>query len=122
MEDTLSEVQRWLTQLDPLARTEVTEAAILILGVDSRLKQAIKWGRLTFAFEGNWHHWLCSFAVTKQTRNLVFHKGVFLEDPEGMLTGGGRYIRQLPLSTAAERPASVKLVRSAIDHETDTLP
>ena len=122
MEDTESGVLGWLMRLEQHTRTEVTEVAGLISGVDSRLNQAIKWGRLTFAIQGNWHHWLCSIAVTKRTSNLVFHKGVLLEDPEGMLTGTGRYVRQVPLATAKQRPTAViKLVRSAIEHETDSL-
>jgi hypothetical protein len=122
VEDPLSGVQRWLSHLDPLTRTEVTEVAILILGVDSRLRQAIRLG-LTFAIEGDWHHWLCSIAVTGQTGALVFHNGGLLDDPEGMLTGTGLCLRQVPLSIAMERPAAViNLVRSAIEHETDTLP
>ena len=122
VEDPRTEVQRWLTQLDPLTRTEVTEVAILILGVDSRLNQAIKWGRLTFAIEGNWHHWLCSIAASHKSSSLVFHKGVLLDDSEGILSGTGRYVRHLPLASAMERPAAViHLVRSAIEHETDLL-
>jgi hypothetical protein len=86
VEDTESGVLGWLMRLEQHTRTEVTEVAGLISGVDPRLNQAIKWGRLTFAIQGNWHHWLCSIAVTKRTSNLVFHKGVLLEDPERMST------------------------------------
>jgi hypothetical protein len=108
-------------QLGHDTRVEVEEVAALISAVDPRLNQAIKWGRLTFAVEGNWHHWLCGIAVTKKTSNLVFHKGALLEDPEGLLRGTGQYVRQLPLATVQERPDAVtQLVRSAIEHETDS--
>jgi hypothetical protein len=100
----------------------VDEVARLIAGVDPRLHHAIKWGRLTFAVEDNWHHWLCGIAVTKKTNALVFHKGVLLDDPERLLTGAGRYVRQLPLASAKQHPNAVaQLVRSAIDHETESL-
>ena len=45
-----------------------------------------------------------------------------MEDPERLLAGDGRYVRQLPLETARARPSTVVgLVRSALDHETDLL-
>lgn len=114
-------VPGWLMQLEHDTRVEVEEVAALISAVDPRLNQAMKWGRLTFAVEGNWHHWLCGIAITRKTSNLVFHKGALLEDPEGLLRGTGQYVRQLPLATVHERPDAVtQLVRSAIEHETDS--
>jgi hypothetical protein len=100
----------------------VEEVAALVSGVDPRLTQAVKWGRLTFAVDDNWHHWLCGIAVTSKRDSLVFHKGVLLDDPERLLTGTGRYVRQLPLAGARQHPDAVaRLVRSAIEHETDSL-
>lgn len=120
--DSRSAVPGWINRLEPRTRAEVEEVAGLITGVDPRLHQAIKWGRLTFAVGDNWHHWLCSIAVTKKASTLVFHKGVLLDDPGRLLTGTGRYVRQLPLASARQHPNAVaQLVRSAIDHETESL-
>jgi hypothetical protein len=109
-------------QLEPQTRAEVEEVADLVGRAGPRLSRAIRWNRLTFAVEGNWHHWLCGIAVTKKAGNLVFHKGSLLDDPERLLGGDGRYVRQLPLTTARARPSAVvRLVCSALDHETDLL-
>ena len=116
------EVQNWLLRLEPHSRGEVEEVAALVGQAAPQLSRAIKWNRLTFAAEGNWHHWLCAIAVTKKASNLVFHKGTLLEDPEQLLRGEGRYVRQLSLATARAHPTAVTgLVRSALDHETDML-
>ena len=121
-DDEHSAVRGWIARLEPRTQTVVDEVADLISGVDPRLTQAIKWGRLTFAVDDNWHHWLCGVAVTKKGNALVFHKGVLLDDPTRLLTGAGRYVRQLPLASVKRHPDAVaQLVRSAVDHETDTL-
>ena len=84
--------------------------------------EAIKWQRLTFTVDGNWHHWLCAIAVTKGAVSLVFHKGSLLGDPAGMLQGDGRYLRQVPYDRAAADPGAVTaLVRQAIARQTDML-
>lgn len=120
--DQTSGVSGWMSRLDVRTRHDVKEVTGLVTGVEARLTQAIKWGRLTFALDDNWHHWLCSIAVTKKTSSLVFHKGVLLDDPGRLLEGTARYVRQLPLATARQHPAAVAdLVRSAVDHETDLL-
>jgi len=121
-EDQRGALTDWLSRLEPRTRADVEEATALVKGVDPRLTQAIKWGRLTFAVEDNWHHWLCGIAVTQKRNSLVFHKGVLLDDPERLLDGTGRYVRQLPLASAGQHPTAVaRLVRSAIAHETDSL-
>jgi hypothetical protein len=90
----------------------------LVRGAAS-LDEAVKWGRLTFTADGNWHHWVC--AVTA-SNNLVFHKGVLLADPDGLLAGDGKYARQVSEARALAAPDAVAaLVRDAIAHQTDML-
>lgn len=85
-----------------------------------RVAEAIKWRRLTFTVDGNWHHWLCAIAVSRQGVRLVFHKGSLLDDPAGLLEGEDRYVRQIPHDRAAADPEAVTdLVRQAIAHQTD---
>jgi hypothetical protein len=82
--------------------------------------EAIKWGRLTFTVNCDWHHWLCAIAVTRREVRLVFHKGALLDDPAGLLQGEDRYMRQIPHDRAAADPEAVTaLVRQAIAHQTD---
>ncbi|CAM00279.1 hypothetical protein A8924_1339 [Saccharopolyspora erythraea NRRL 2338] len=52
----------------------------------------------------------------------MFHKGVLLDDPEGLLTGSGRYVREVSPTTAALRPDAVSaLLRDAFARRTDLL-
>jgi hypothetical protein len=115
-------VAQWLARLDTPTRAEVEEVGQAVTETDPRMEGAVKWGRLTYALEGNWHHWLCAVAVSKKATRLVFHKGALLEDRSGLLDGSGRYVREMPLSAALQNSdAVVALVRSAIRHETDML-
>lgn len=117
-----SEVQDWLEGLDEGSRNQIEELARIVRGVDSRLEQAVKWARLTFTVGGNWHHWLCGIAATKKGVKLVFHKGSLLDDPERLLIGSGRYLREIPAEEATRRPDAVDLLlHSAIAHQTEML-
>ncbi|UJW30925.1 DUF1801 domain-containing protein [Saccharothrix sp. AJ9571] len=101
---------------------EADELTDLVASADARLEKATKWGRLTFTLDGDWHHWLCAIAAPKSGVRLVFHKGVLLDDPAGLLTGSGRYVRELTASAALAHPEQVRaLVREAITHQTELL-
>jgi hypothetical protein len=78
--------------------------------------EAVKWGRLTFTVDGDWHHWVC--AVTP--KKIVFHKGALLADPAGLLTGSGAYVREVPAAAARGAPDAVSaLVLEAVRHQRD---
>lgn len=116
------EVQDWLSQWRPDQQEQVEWLAGRVHAVGEGVAEAIKWRRLTFTVDGNWHHWLCAIAVTPRGVNLMFHKGSLLDDPAGVLQGEGRYLRQIPHDQAAADPEAVTaLVRQAIVHQTDML-
>jgi len=84
------------------------------------LDEDVKWNRLTFTAGGDWHHWVCAVAAGRKAVNLVFHKGSLLADPAGLLTGDGKYTRQVPAARALAAPDEVAaLVRDALAHQTD---
>ncbi|WP_211900261.1 DUF1801 domain-containing protein [Saccharopolyspora erythraea] len=115
-------MREWLDGLDEQARAQARELAALVLGTEPRVEHAVKWGRLTFTVDGDWHHWVCAVAATARGARLVFHKGVLLDDPEGLLTGSGRYVREVSASAAASHPDAVSaLLRDALAHRTDLL-
>jgi hypothetical protein len=63
-------------------------------GLQPGLTRAVKWGRLTFALDGDYHHWLCAVGITRKTVKLSFHFGRLLDDPAGVLrTSGSEYLR-----------------------------
>jgi hypothetical protein len=117
------EVEEWLSRLGPDQREQVEWLAGQVHGAVADVGEAIKWRRLTFTVDGDWHHWVCAIGVTARAVNLVFHKGSLLDDPSGLLAGDGRYTRQIPYDRAAADPDAISaLVRAAIEHQTDMLP
>lgn len=117
-----AEVEKWLADLSVDQRRRATELADLVHAADDGVAEAVKWGRLAFTVDGNWHHWLCAIGVTKAGVKLLFHKGALLEDPTGLLEGDSRYVRQIPYGAATDHPQRVAhLVQEAIAHQTDTL-
>lgn len=116
------EVEDWLRRWSPDQREQVEWLAGRVHAAGKDVAEAIKWRRLTFTVDGNWHHWLCAVAVTGGAVSLVFHKGSLLEDPADMLQGGEHYLRKLPYDRAAADPEAVTaLVRQAIARQTDML-
>jgi hypothetical protein len=118
--DSDAAVDAWLSGLAPSVREDVQYLAEVVTSTDTRLERAMKWGRLVFTVDGNWHHWVCGIAATKKGAKLVLHKGALLDDPRGLLQGTGRYVREVPLERAREDPPAVRdIVQSAIEHQTD---
>lgn len=120
------QIDIWLDQLPPGRRTEADELAAQVrAAADSsgELDEAIKWNRLTFTAGGDWHHWICAVSVTKRAASLMYHKGVLLDDPKGLLEGDGQYLRGISYAQAHDEPDAVAaLVRQAVARQKDMLP
>ncbi|HEV2784419.1 MAG TPA: DUF1801 domain-containing protein [Actinophytocola sp.] len=117
-----STIRAWFDDLDARHRAHAEELATLVTTAEPRLERAVKWGRLTFTLDGNWHHWLYQIAAPAKGAKLIFHKGALLDDPEGLLTGSARYLREIPAQEALNHPDAVRsLIHSAIAHPTDML-
>lgn len=113
-----SEVEDWLGQRAEPERTQAESLAMLVHAAGPEVEESVKWGRLTFTANQNWHHWLCAVAATKRGVTLMFHKGALLDDPERLLRGEGRYLRHVPHERAAGNPAAVTaLVRQAVERQ-----
>ncbi len=81
---------------DPTFAQVVRRLASVIADVEPRLECAVKWGRLTFALDGDYHHWICGIGVTKKAVALTFHFGGLLRDPAGLfIAGSSRFGRKL---------------------------
>jgi hypothetical protein len=117
-----SEVEDWLRQRDEPQRAQAESLATLVHAAGSEVEEAVKWGRLTFTADENWHHWLCAVAATKRGVTLMFHKGALLDDPQRLLRGEGRYLRHVPHDRAASNPEAVTaLVRQAVERQSEML-
>ena len=122
MEGRPQDVEEWLHKWSPAQQEQARNLAAAVHGADEAVVEAIKWRRLTFTVDDNWHHWLCAISVTKDGVSLVFHKGSLLEDSAGLLQGDGRYLRQISYEQAKAHPEAVTaLVREAIGHQTEML-
>ncbi len=103
---------------DWLAAHQAAAPLVSLVRSTAALDEAIKWGRLTFTADNDWHHWVCAVAASKAGVNLVFHKGSLLPDPHGLLTGEAKYTRQLPAKQALTTPDEVAtLIREAVAHQ-----
>lgn len=94
--------------LEP-SRAAIVERLVEIIGsLPQPLDMGVKWGRLTFALEGDFHHWICGIAATKRAVVLELHFGGLLDDPDGRLIAGtSRFLRKLEYRSADEVDAAV---------------
>lgn len=114
------DVNEWLGTLDEKQRRAADDVINLVLAADPQLDQSVKWGRLTFAIDADWHNWICGIAVSTRGTRLVFHKGALINDPNGLLSGSGRYVREIPAETVQHNVDAVTaLVRDAVGHRAD---
>jgi hypothetical protein len=74
----------------------------LVLGVDPKMEEDIKWGAPTFVYKGN----LATFNPrAKKFVNLTFHTGAQISDPEGVLEGDAKEARVFRVATGDELDA-----------------
>lgn len=83
------------------AIVERIDAAIRSPGLE--LDRAVKWGQLTYAQDGDFHHWICAVRITRHFVGLSFHFGGLLNDPAGILiAGGSKFLRKIEYRRAEE--------------------
>jgi len=71
----------------------------IVLGVDPRMEEDIKWGAPTFIYKGN----LATFNPrAKKFVNLTFHTGALISDPEGVLEGDAKEARVFRVKSGEE--------------------
>ena len=116
-------VDRYLPGLDDRWRPTAERLADVVLDVLPGADHDRKWGRATFTHEGDWHHWICAIAPTKNALKLVIHKGSLLADPQGALEGEGRYLRAISFRSADEVDVDVvsPVLREAAARQTEML-
>lgn len=116
----MAEARAWLDRLDAERREQAEWLAERVAESVPGVEAAIKWKRLTFTVDGDYHHWLCAVAAAGAGVRLVFHKGALLDDPAGLLTGDGRYLREISYAAAADDPeALTALLRQAAERRTE---
>lgn len=68
----------------------------------------IKWNRLTYATNNDFHHWICGISILKDKVSLVFHFGGLLNDVNHNFTAGtSMFLRKMDYKTTNEINADV---------------
>lgn len=80
---------------------EIAQTIIdMILVNYKELDYAIKWKRLTFGINQDFHHWLFAIQPTKNSIGIVFHFGGLLEDENKVFSKGeSNFLRKLEFRT-----------------------
>lgn len=113
------EVEAWFDDYDNPQKDLVQQVRTVVLDVDDRITETIKWQAPTFMFAGN----IASFFPrAKKNVTLMFHTGASLDDPHGVLEGDGDTSRVARFHDAedlvAKTPDLQAVVRAWIaDHE-----
>ncbi len=85
-----------ISKINPNFKKMVEVLAEVIESVDKKLTCEIKWGRLTYGFSGDYHHWICGIAQTKKAISLIFHFGGILDDKnKKFIAGDSFFFRKL---------------------------
>ena len=108
--NTHPDVEAWLADYDNPMKPVVCAVREVILAVDPRMTECIKWKSPTFTFEGN----LASFNPrSKKHASLMFHVGAKIPGEHPVLEGGGdtaRYIRFASLDDVEAKRADLEAV------------
>jgi hypothetical protein len=85
--------------LKPISSPNIEIAKKIIDMIISNYKDldyAIKWKRLTFGINQDFHHWLFAIQPTKNSIGIVFHFGGLLEDKNQVfIKGESIFLRKL---------------------------
>lgn len=104
------DVEAWFATRDHPLEAEMRRVRDLVLGVDARITEAIKWQTPTFVFEGN----IASFSPSKRFVSLMFHRGSEIPGDHPSLEGDGRLVRTMRFADAAEVEAKRGDLEAAI--------
>lgn len=96
-------VTNYVAGVDERLRPVVEHLMAVIEKAPCRLDIGLRWGQLTFARDGDYHHWICAIGVTRKAVALNFHFGGLLKDPAGLFrAGSSRFLRKLEYRTSDE--------------------
>jgi hypothetical protein len=102
--------QSFLQTASPEFQSIVSRLTEIIESVKEPLSCDVKWGQLTYAIDGDFHHWLVGVKVTKKFVGLVFHFGGLLDDPQGIfICGASKFIRKIEYRRVEEVESEVVL-------------
>ena len=102
----------WFKKLKPDLKAVADELHRLILSADPTLRAEIKWGNPCYSK----NTMVCALMGAKAHIGLFFHYGKRLQDPQKLLSGTGKTVRSLKLTSVKDIPAAAvrKFVKGAV--------
>jgi hypothetical protein len=108
---TSTEVDAWFQDLEHPLKDEMLQVRAIILKVDPRIDETIKWKSPTFVFQGN----MASIDPrTKKHVNLTFHLGATLPGKHPQLEGGGATVRYMRFADSDDVQAKRRDLETAV--------
>ena len=105
------DVDAFLTQLQHPLEATIQAVRDVVLGVDPRIAETIKWKSPTFMFQGN----IASIEPrSKKQVSVLFHQGANLPGKHPKLEGGGGTVRYLRFADEADVKRKRKDLEKAI--------
>ncbi len=104
------EVDTYLEKKAHPLTEEIQRVREIILSVDDRVEETIKWQSPTFMYKGNIASY---FMNAKKHVSLMFHKGASIKDDSGLLEGDakeGRTAKFYGLEDIEEKKAALESV------------
>jgi hypothetical protein len=113
-------VQDWLDALQ-VGQADIARRFVEIVAATAPdLDVALKWGKPTFALDGDFHHWICQIGATERGVGLTFHFGSLLDDRSGVFVAGtSPYLRKI--EAASENDLDAKIVADLVSQAALTL-
>ena len=106
-----AEVDAWFEAYRNPQKDLVLAVRDIVLDVDHRMSEEIKWKAPTFVFHGN----LASFYPRSAKHvALMFHTGASLPDPTGLLEGEGGTSRVARFADAEDLAAKAEALRGLV--------
>ncbi|HET9907736.1 MAG TPA: DUF1801 domain-containing protein [Anaerolineales bacterium] len=106
-----NKVDSWFERLDHPLKDALTEVRKIILAVDPRIKESIKWGTPTFSFNGD----IVSIqSNAKKFVSLMFHRGAEIPGKHEGLLGTARLVRTMKFIDLSEVKRRRKELESVI--------
>ena len=106
-----AEVDAYLKKKNHPLTTEINRVREIILSVDDKIEETIKWSSPTFMYKGN----IASYYMNaKKLVSLMFHTGASIPDPHGLLEGKGSTSRVARFADAKDIEKKKKALEAVI--------
>lgn len=108
------QVDEYMATLEHPYKSEVAALRGMILGVSDDITEQIKWNGPTFSYKGYLATFNLHSKLGRQVAHLVFHNGIILNDPTGMLEGDYPDRRMVYFKDMVEVEAQADALRALV--------